>query len=927
MTNIKQDIKDVLSGEGFSSLEDKPKSYEDLDFEESGIEPVSLEEPEESEEKFKNSLWKRPAGELLLNTALDVPECLTKVSICLHESFIPKNKIYEEGINFVISFYTDIINSLQSNEPVGKVLKTINIIKNLEGANKLSRTVAELINAIKNPDKKEVTLRPYEKMKRELINLSIATNIINNKRLLTHGFDKFDNIYSLRDIFKHGVKLPGGIYANSYVGNLSTEVVLKPFFKANSSFAKYVSSFPWGKPKELVSEAVIVPGDRGTDNGFNDRFVLQVLIAYLINILTSDTVNPEEIFKLANEKAIKENVTGSLFDLGASTESMDAKLEMNPNDPDSAASKDVEATETGESEENLAAGIYNSDESDLIIDTKEAFNDLEDNIAYHDYIDKLKTSNSLTPSSILTQLRTTLRTEDDSDGLSAVLTETFATLPDKILGQSFECYAIKNNKVEILNILTVFKNLALGNTFISSLAETMSILYGITTKDIQNLIYKLPNSLEKAENSYQIGHNDTGYSILSQDPASIKVNKIYDTLKNSINSFNNISQSELSEVPSEALISTSEIQKALDINIEPKTIVSAGLTPKEIKIGQKAVRSGNLDQLWDSYVKDITDILCPTINIESWGLLKPTPLTATGDASAKMGMAFPTKDIPLGSKAKVGYGEKEITFLFASEGEYTAVASNILHAIESKKERFLQSKTLIEIIQVLSEILSSFGTVQGLKFFSSPDTQTCDPAKKCPLYKLLDPKYAITKPLQEVDILKTFALNKKFRVNSFLDLASNIIVVNNKPIQENILNKISKLLFEDKDNSYTRIACNIAINTQIRARILLALINLMSLVENILRLLHELVHGLVSILHELLGEGNNGPAEKLFKDLAKILVYIISTNPSGDELEDLFTGVVEGLNKKFKKYQQAKVTNLTDYDKIAAEMGSLDSFD
>ena len=849
--------------------------------------------------EIKKPVWERAAGILLLQRGLE--EALPKISICLSSTFLPDNRTFQSGVDYCINYYTDLINSLTTNKSVGKIKIIIDqlLIEEGEtsGTDKKKRSIlTELQNSINDPENNKnpfYFLRPKEQMRQDISNMCIAAHIINYQRLMV--FSKAgDNILKVKEIFNSTNS--DNKTTNTFPGELNTNLVLIPFYKSKNPFAQFVSEFSWGKPTDIpiteateAGEPVGVLGDTGINDSFNDKFLLQVFIAYFTNLLTKLEIDPKFIFTSANTQAIKESIKGSTSDLGMATTSLDFVVDKNIND----------------------AGLR--------VETS-----IDKDIAFNNYIEKLKTTNKWTAANTLEWLKTALHTAEGASGVSIILNYIFLTLPETIFEDKLSSYVIINNKVEKVNLISEFRQLAASAAFPKQLADIMGVIKKstLTISTVNALIDNLPTTAEEISDRYNI---TTSAQKEVEDPFTKRTNSIYKQLINVSGIYKQLSEDEKALVPIEALNSNSQIQKEFNLHIDPKVLGSTGQSRKEVSKGIKSVKSTNIDMLFNSYLKDITEILKPTINISKWGLLQPTRLSITNDPDRAIGILFPTEQYPIGSTAVVGSGrQKPLRFLFPSEAAFTPVRDNILNTIANNRSAFHNAKNLIEIQQILSNILMSFGTAKPLIFMASPDTQTCDTSMKEPLWSYIDPTHAITNKLIEVDKTKMYPVSgHRGRVNSFINLAAGVLIANGTAgINKVYIKRLFEEAFSIRKRDYSKTEYSIAINTHIRAHLLLATLNLFNVIEDILLILREITIKLHTIIATVMGEDSFGKAAGLFKDLSKLIVEILIKSPSEDGLDVIITDGIQTINDKFSKAENVLVKG---FDKIQKKINSQSS--
>ena len=960
MINIREQIKDLIEASIFDweadkkpklvksdirdGLQDEPSAGEEL-LEDPENKPKEQEkiEPENNENRLSDFI-KTESGNVFINTLFDVPDYTNKVALCLHEHFTPNNPLFIKGLQGIISRYIGLINTYNSGVLDYSVEDTILQLKQQyseyrsESDKRPFTNIEKFFNFVQThrnkteEDKKKVNMpeakiRPYEQMIEELTNLCIACNVIVWARLmiLNQSSKGSTSILAMKDLFKAETK---GKSSNKYMymTNLSTHV-MDTFFKSNNEFAKVIMQYPWGNPKSTyIQEAIadMVSPDLGVSKDI-DEFVMTAIICYIEQILQSDKLDAEKILKTANAIGTKAHIENSAFDKSTKTISADAAVEENPNSVVFKDSGDL----PGYSESELDSGATWEDESHILDTIQEPSEDILSIMAFNSYVSNMKNIKKWTAANCLDWLQIQLGTAEGSDGLSTILTQTFAKMPIDVLGNSVKSYAITNDKIEYINLLNTFKHAALGqagNTFIEDLAEVIGFIkqYNLTEPMIERLINRLPKTTEDAIAEIDIsagggtareGETTASYTVdYTKNKAIEYINNLYNNLTKSVKSsdyLKRFSTSITNSVPPEALKKSGKLQQALGISISPaeEKIIPIGVTPKEASIGVTTNRSGNLELAWSAYINSLKEILQPSnTSPEVWGLLQPT-IISKRSAKPRFAVAYPTEKYPVGMEIRQGHATAKLEAVCKDPAELQSVVNRVLLTVESLKNDFLSAKTLAELISCLSKIYAAFGDKQALTMFKSPDTQT---SNKCFLNQLVDPAIAIIPTLNKLDAspVKTYPTTGGRETNNFLNLAYNILIENNKTKNESLLYNIRVLVEaeEIKTKSYDNIACYVAINTHIRARILLALVNLFIMVESLLVILRDITSKLyVSILEALKEGSTSDKAMSIFKFLSDALVRIMRDNPETEELSSDIQKDIDTLNDNFSEAEQKLV--------------------
>lgn len=672
--------------------------------------------------------------------------------------------------------------------------------------------------------------------------------------------------------------------------------------------------------------AIADRGDRGAITGDNEVFLYNVLIRYLSNIITSDKLDVNTIFTDANKRSV--SLAFNTADNIKKFKSIDQQQEENAN---------------AELEDKFDYDLDNPDRINALgvaagVDLGEESDSLPNIISFNTYIEKQKALNDWNTKNTLEFLSTTLKTVEGADGLSTIITHLFSKLPDTLFGHSFDCPIVVDNNIQNFNVLSKVKQEALTNSkFISFLSdiivemseinldtegmrenksaiirELASLLqeakrgdtqgaFGLFPVDIEELIEELPKTREDAIKAFSISQGGGGYSVKYNNIAAKKVNAIYGKLAAKFPVLSRVSPSVTSQIPSEGLTAESTLQRDLGLTIVPKSSATAttvsGLTPEEVRRRlsstrldvnlQSTVKQQKLNELFDIYLKTITEILKPSVNLANWGLYKPIPATAASGkrdlANAKIIAAFPSAAVPEGTKVD----GKLVSFLFPSEAAFNPVRDAIITAVASSRSKFLQVTDLRQVDrQLLPDIIAAFGPppppfkTHPLSFFGSYDTVTgTKEAKSCKLFNLVDPKLAITGKLELTNQDHKFV---KGSVNPFVDLVSNLLVLNNSSTTEAIINNKLTLLTEDVETFELPI-CYAAINTQIRAKLLLALVRLFDSLEDILIIIRRYVTDLHTVLASKLSGDNVGEIASLFKYIASSALSTAIANPQTEE--------------------------------------------
>lgn len=879
------------------------------------------------------------AFRLLCIEALNTEQCLKRLEPALGGDFSSNPKVnpsFIAGINYLVSFYSSIIESYNSRTLTGKVKIAIDSLQEVSDIKNNQKIIEQLTQLFTSPkETRKLQEIPYEDMVEDITNICIAAHIINWTRVLTYQTSYNYDLMALKDIFKPPSE--SNKSNKNFVSALSDVELDKFYNKENPNvFADYVSKFPWGTRGNLNEEAFHgVQGDLGK-GGDNEIFLLNCLVSYLIDILKTGVPHPDFIFKTANAMSIQNSKSGSMYEV-----SRVQSLE-NPVHAGIKSGQDDEGPELDDPDYNVEVSRedLNEPEKTSMDVMQDPSIDLAAMEAYRDYVEDLKLENNWNSTNTMAFLSRTLKTREGADGLSAILKHTFKMLPGTVYDDAFTFSIVHDDKVEPVNILDRIKSLTLGSGFIEFLSSLVSITanlpvykdaeikmesyikaqfdilaearelkVGLTPEDANQLIAALPKTLEEALRSYSISKSKTtGYTVTYNNQAAKDVNRLYKPLVTHLPMFKELSPSDVSPVPSDGLVAGSSLQKSLGINLVPRVAVKAtGMTAFEKSQGQVGVRGKNyaeLEALWNVYYTAIKDIIDPSINQASWGLLTPTRLGKPDEPSASYGVLFNTPEVPAGSKSDDG---RLIKALFNNKGDFTPVRDRVLQKVASLKDRFIAVKTEEEVKALLQEIVVALGPAKQVRFFASPTTQTCPENKKSTLAALIDPSIAITQALKKT--FKTHAYPQKQLVsNPFTDLVSSAVVLNNATNESIIYNKLALFEAEEQETeAFELIVCYAAINTQIRARILLAVASLMDILENALVILREIITSLKTVLTHLFSEDVIGRADKFFKDVSDVLV---STIPKAgiESPEDLTAHIAFGLRAINKRFEESEAS-------------------
>lgn len=860
------------------------------------------------------------------------------IGIKTDKGLVRTNPLFDKGLEEVMQFYVDVVDCFNAGEIPGdaekskvrKALNAMQLYSEIHGGEVEENRIKSIEKSFTNKDFVFLTEKPTEELEKELTDLCVAGNVVNWERTKTfQNSDKYgSDLMILRDIFKP--KRTQSSLVNQSFPSIMSDATLDNFYEDPSNqFATYLKSFAWGKRSHDISDETViearvdrVPGDQGAKSGDFDQFILNLLISYLSYILNNNNkVDAGEILKSANLMSINQSKHGVTmggiisFDtvealkgtdtVGVGAGALDSQSDLD--DPDYRAA-------SSESADDYGAGLLVGGVGGQFAADTRAGEDLYAAEDLRRLLDQLKTGKDWTTENNILFLSNALKTADGADGLSAVLSKVFIALPGTIIRPSYDCPVIQDNKVDTINLLDKIKDLATTSNFIKSLSELVFLLAPSTSATIvrenklpirtllgqlleaskplptlsteitpglvQEWIAALPKTLEEAKSAFSVSQSisksEMGFMLLNASKEAKKVNDIYNKVCSGAPLFQAMSPNEFSPIPPEGLVDGSYLQTQLGINIVPEIAPGiVGITAGQASQGQTKVKTDNLEQVWDIYFTAIKEILEPS-NITSWGLLTPTILSYD-DPTATVGILYPTSEYPLGSKV----GTKTIKPLFDTKDQFTPLRANILSAISERKDKFLSATNLKQIEQLLIEISATFASKKALRFFSSPLTQAIDDRKKGPLYKLLDPKKAFSIYLKNIDQTHAFPLRGGTTTNPFEDLVANILVTNNKSTAEAIIYNKVYSLFEAEEptkESTTRLElaiCNAAINTHIRARILLHLARMVELIQGCFILLRETVVALKTVVTEKLAEDNIGASEKLFSDLAEIIANIL----------------------------------------------------
>ena len=865
------------------------------------------------------------------------------IGIKTDKGLVRTNPLFDKGLEEVMQFYVDVVDCFNAGEIPGdaekskvrKALNAMQLYSEIHGGEVEENRIKSIEKSFTNKDFVFLTEKPTEELEKELTDLCVAGNVVNWERTKTfQNSDKYgSDLMILRDIFKPK-RTQSSLVNQSFPGIMSDATLDNFYEDPSNQFATYLKSFAWGKRSHDISDETViearvdrVPGDQGAKSGDFDQFILNLLISYLSYILNNNNkVDAGEILKSANLMSINQSKHGVTmggiisFDtvealkgtdtVGVGAGALDSQSDLD--DPDYRAA-------SSESADDYGAGLLVGGVGGQFAADTRAGEDLYAAEDLRRLLDQLKTGKDWTTENNILFLSNALKTADGADGLSAVLSKVFIALPGTIIRPSYDCPVIQDNKVDTINLLDKIKDLATTSNFIKSLSELVFLLAPSTSATIvrenklpirtllgqlleaskplptlsteitpglvQEWIAALPKTLEEARSAFSVSQSisksEMGFTLLNASKEAKKVNDIYNKVCSGAPLFQAMSPNEFSPIPPEGLVDGSYLQTQLGINIVPEIAPGiVGITSGQASQGQTRVKTDNLEQVWDIYFTAIKEILEPS-NITSWGLLTPTLMSdEPNDPQASYGVLYITpKYLPPNDKV----GNKTIKPLFkpGQESDFTPLRANILSAISERKDKFLSATNLDQIKQLLTEIMAAFGAKKQLRFFSSPDTQSIDIRKKCPLYKLVDPTKAFGASLKRIEKTYAFPSGGGTTTNPFEDLVANILVTNNKSTAEAIIYNKVYSLFEAEEptkestTKFELAICNAAINTHIRARILLHLARMVELIQDCFILLRETVVALKTVVTEKLAEDNIGASEKLFSDLAEIIANIL----------------------------------------------------
>ncbi len=858
----------------------------------------------------------------------------THLDFCLNTYFnpyLPQESPYKESIKYFISFYKDFILSYNTRTPVGKIKETLEDIKSDEKNSStflaMSRffSLSQKTSAEDRHDFKPFILYPIEES--ELNDLGIAINIVNWQNLLILadiGDYALDKLFSPAD---NPVNTKISKVTTGFITNLYSKVI-DTFYKSSSPFKSFLLKYKWGNPdnqyKPVYNKQLVKDTDIGLAAGYNDGFVYSVFIAYLNNILLSHKVRPEKIFSSANTLAKVLAVQGK-SNYEPDSRVSDTDINSNP-------------------EDGLTTNISSDDDLN-IIDT--GIENYDDEIHLREILDTAKEKTDWNNFETTRYLSETLDTPQGALGLGSILSKILLSIPSNVFGLNFTFTAIVDNKSVSQNMLTYIKSFATSSNLIQELfnlyyalefndsfleaaeyKQHTNVLSLLTVADIDDMISELPVTVEEAKKTLNITFGSvTGGASLKGNTATNAVNDIYKKLQKSLPLLSTtVSPTPLEPIPGKLIMMPNDFQKSLGTSayLSDTTGIrktSLDVVPKTTDVSRSAraeiSKASDLQILWNNYINAIKAILFPTTNIDQWGLNQPTQLAFKPDPDASYFVAFPTDKYPTtkmeilsptGKKKRLG------GFLFSSVVEYNTFRDRVLAETLAQKDSILSATSLGQIVESLNNILLVLGDKKRLEFFSSKDTQPLIKDSTMKLCQLIDPKYAITSTLVKIDETHQFPLTRGANSNSFIDLVSNILILNNKTTNESILFSTAINIFEDNknptelsDNYY----CYAIINTHIRANVIKTLINLTEAIENLLILLRKIVTKVPNILAETLAQDNYGKTSELYNWLASVIIKIVSSSSEDfNNLDDLISSEIDPILTRFKNAEARKATSL-----------------
>lgn len=850
-------------------------------------------------------------------------------------SLIKKGKIITKAKTLTPSVFT----------PVGLVKQTLDILRNPEYADMYEDTIKDAEDGDNDEEDADTTdtktttiiknfftkanntflniqLPDAERIKQELSDLAIACNIIQWKLL----YNKERK--SLLTVSRSVLELDKNYLTSTEFKSLSslTPAVLTKFLNSNTDSATYIKQL-FGNSvgiresiNELDSEYVPTgalgklrkKGDIGGKITADDLLKLeqdrinankQLDFEDVLNarVPSSVTLDPEDVLSgevKPHEDYGKEDIGSFIFvTTGALLWIMsDLLLDESENFniknvlskavwETQKASQDLKQGRAGEQFDDSISTVINKD---IDVNADETFSSNEESPDESAYRQELKRK---AYKDTITFLSTVFGVKDLSKTLGYVLSKVFINIPltnANFSDSKFSYYKIvANGNIETVNLFSELAELAKEPDAIN--IELANVIYflgftpGIYPRNLEALITGLPKNEEAGRIAYVPGKSPRGEITTKiqtiMDVEADKINDWYSELCKKSAFFSAVSPYLTSPISDKFLAPDSPVLNKFGITIE-QTVAKSKYQPGSGKqVSVNITNRSKLNDLYDEYVKIVTEILQPANRSESvWGLRNPKNFHSDKKLPRT---AFPTKSDTTGvSITPTTRKSKEIT-VYASEAEFNSDADNIITALETKKPEFLAAKSLDELHNLLTQVVSIISPDhRDILNFSSPGTVSNLAMKQTKLRSLLDPSVAITRTLFTIQSGDPIRGGSE-AVTPFFNFAKNAIT-----LKENteLYNYIVTLIENENDlptgKPYANQIDYAIVNMHIRAQLLLALSNFFYVIEDMLDTISRVLNILpTESLIKLKTPFNESRVTKdACNSLAKIIVNVLSDN-------------------------------------------------
>jgi len=947
------------AAENKARWEQEKKKQEEKEKELLAAQNLTKEKTTEGDEEKSNSLkfYKTPSGtagilrnffKFFLNHRNLMPALMHSLST----EFSPeRDTSFKSAINKILMFYTQFSLSMDAKSPTPYIEDLLlafgkgffNTDDTAEHKRFVTNASGLAVTSVRNyiESGSKVIQIPEDALEDDLVNMYVACNIMHFYLLAryytpTKGYNAGTvrtNLFT--DVAKGNHEDQDFLSSWEFKQfNTPSKPALQKFMASKNPFAMYLKDQLGSKEASGIKAAYYDPntGSKETQ-ALKDRFK-STLAARTSRNANLPTIKKKSVTEATEGDVGSVDVHHEFFLENLTTWFLAIVLLSDPNKvnlPEKTFEHTLMAMSLAATSGESAPGIVSADVHGVSFSDENSNFDLADVTAEDAFAITLETEQLHdTFRSVKQKLEAKFGVSAESTNISSILAGVFAIIPDNFFGSLCEYYKVDSTGNLIRsNLFRDYKTVAtsgrgkkLEDDEVSSISkeaimiEIANLLTFIQDKDnlsatkVRRMMTNLPKTIEEAKEIFSVSKDIRGVDksrISTDDPIAQQILDWFTEIRVLVPRFSKEISPEIdSPVSPDTLSINSAISKKYGLDLTfAETQGARRKSPVFNWNDPLPVLREKLDAAFDDYYDVIKDILLPT-DTSNWGLLKPTPINIKRRNPNALETWIVYPDYKNGKTHTFEVGRKNKTTvdgnIYSSPEEYKeTVADPLLNKLKSLKPKFLSAKTLPEIQNILTELISVIPPKEGALFasnplpilaFKSPDTvqyaSDANKTKESILADLIHPEYATdNKTLQDIDtdnpvasVTKASAGQKA--VNAFITLARAALVINNlstQNIQDSIVYNYLQALSEADETSapggsrWTTKSNTLlqysTVNIHLRAQLIVAVAQLFTVICNVLQDINDIA--------EKLPERTVQPALKISNEFSsfvmKVLIY------------------------------------------------------